>query len=235
VDDLREPANLDELLGFTFVRPAPRSLRYEKWCRWLDRIDRDLTDVLLNRAVWRAVNEIIRSKPDMPASHFFDLQALNYATAQAVAVRRQAEVGPRVVTLGSLLHDIADAPTVLSRRRRVGLHPWGQQHIGHEFFDEWEEEGTDHVDAARVLHDVENLSRRCESVKQYVDRQLAHADKRPPREVQVTFDDLDRAIDALGTTFRTYNVLVKAQDRVDMEPVPQYDWLAPFRTAWLAE
>lgn len=171
----------------------------------------------------------------MPPSHFFDLQALNYSTAQAVAVRRQAEVSARVVTLGRLLKDISEHPEVLSRERYVAMWPWGMQHLGDEFFTEWAGEGGDHVDPARVSSDFDSLYRRCETVKRYVDTRLAHAEPRRPSDSPITFNDLDGAIDAFGELIRTYTALLTAVDRAYIEPVPQYDWCAPFRVAWLPD
>lgn len=226
-------ANLDEMFGRSKVEAPKRDSRYEKWCQWLKAIDRELTDLYLNRSVWRGVTEIVRAKADMPPSHFFDLQALNYSTAQAVAVRRQAEVSDRVVTLGRLLKDIGEFPEVLSRQRYVAMWPWGMQHLGDEFFDEWAGEGGDHVGPARVLSDFDGLYRKCETVKRYVDTRIAHAEPRRPSDVAITFDDLDSAIDALGELFQRYTALLTAVDRTVIEPVPQYDWCAPFRVAWL--
>lgn len=232
ISDPSEAPNLDELLGRTRVKAPPRDSRYDKWCRWLEEIDRELTDVFLNRSVWRGVDEILRKNPDLPPSHYFTFQALNYATTEAVAVRRQAEVDPRVVTLGRLIDEISSNPSVMSRQRHVALYPWGMQHLGDDFFNAWAEPGTDHVDPATVLGDLDGMRGQ---IRRYVDKRIAHAEKRRPKDVPVTFDDLDRAIDALGETFRKYSTLVRAVDRVDMVPVPQYDWVAPFRIAWLTE
>ena len=174
--------NFDEVSGRRRVRPPRRDSRYEKWCRWLKEIDRELTDVYLNRALWRAVNEIVRAKPDMPPSHFFDLQALNYSTAQAVAVRRQAEVSDRVVTLGRLLKDIFDFPEVLTRQRYVALYPWGRQYFGDLYFNKWAGEGGNHVDPANVWSDLDDLYQKCEGVRRYVDTRLAHAERRRPTD-----------------------------------------------------
>ncbi|HXC77097.1 MAG TPA: hypothetical protein VNU19_08590, partial [Candidatus Acidoferrum sp.] len=184
-----------------------------------------------NRAVWRAVNGMIAVHPAMPPSHFFAVQAQNYATTQAVAVRRQADVSGQVITLGGLLADIAGKPEHLTRERYVSMYPWGMQHLGDRDFDAFTHAGGAHVDPTLVASDQRRLSDQSQSIRTYVNRRLAHFDKKPPPVPN--FDDLDAAIDTLGSLFHKYNLLLTGADRAFMEPIPQYDWLAPFRIPWM--
>jgi hypothetical protein len=40
-------------------------------------------------------------------------------------------------------------------------------------------------------------------------------------------------IDRIGDLFRKYALLLTASSWMTLEPVPQYDWLAVFREAWI--
>jgi hypothetical protein len=137
--------NIDELRG---RKPAVANsdLRYLKWRRWLDDIDRDLTDVAITRYVWKAIVEVLNEHPAMPPSHMFDVLTRSYAVSQSVAVRRQAEIDSRSVTMGRLLNEISQTPQALSREGFVGLLPWGMQHLGDEQFNQWAAPGAAHVD-----------------------------------------------------------------------------------------
>lgn len=54
----------------------------------------------LHRHTFSEVRGIVESNTDLPDSYFFEYLTDTYATTQAVAVRRQADNTPRVVTLG---------------------------------------------------------------------------------------------------------------------------------------
>jgi hypothetical protein len=229
------PPNLDEELRRKLIKPPPKDSRVEKWKRWHDLIDKDLTDIFGNREVWRAVNKIIDDNPALPSSHFFEFQALNYATTQAIAVRRQADIGGQVVTLGRLLAEVHVSPKLLTRDRYVSMFEWGMQWIGSKQFDGFAGDGGQHVDPATVAADQALLSEQSESIRKYVDKHLAHFEKPKAGATVPTFDDLDAAIGTLGELFRKYGVLLTATDRAVMAPVPQYDWLAPFRVPWIPQ
>lgn len=84
----------DRVLGVT-------DSRIEKWRRRIDgRISSDVHTMHLHRHTLSEVRGIVESNTDLPDSYFFEYLTDTYATTQAVAVRRQADNTPRVVTLG---------------------------------------------------------------------------------------------------------------------------------------
>ena len=65
-----------------------------KWVRWIEGdIKNDVIGMHHRRMVWRDVDEILRANPEVSElpSMFWDFHHDNYATAQAIAVRRQAD------------------------------------------------------------------------------------------------------------------------------------------------
>ena len=54
-----------------------------------------------------------------------------------------------------------------------------------------------------------------------------------PAEVKLRFNDIHDAIDVIGELFQRYHLLFTAADMVDLVPVIQHDWLAPFRQPWI--
>lgn len=214
----------------TVVSPA---ITHDRWCEWLTEIDADLTDLAVARHVWQTVNDIIARHSSMPPSLLFDVQARNYAAAQAVAVRRQVDRDSRSVTLARLLGEIQEAPEVLSRERYVGMFDWGMQNIGDSQFDEWAGNSGRHVDPAMVVNDLDALVGATDSIRHYVTKHIAHLDEHRGEVQLPTFNDLNAAIDVLFDLFRKYGVILTGSDRARMVPVPQYDWLAPLRIPWI--
>jgi AbiU2 len=227
--------SIDELLGRTQVVPPAADSRLDEWCAWVDDIDKDLTDVAIARYVWRTINRIVADHPAIPPSFLFDVQARNYAAAQTIAVRRHVDRDPRSVTMIRLLSAIRDSPEVLSRQRLVSRYPWGIQHLGDRQFDDWAGSDATHVDLAMVTTDIDKLIASTESIQHYVNKHIAHLDEKRVSAAVPTFDDLDNAIDTLFELFRKYALMLTGHDRAVMEPVPQYDWLAPLRMPWITE
>jgi len=222
--------------GEELVEPTTPHSRDETWCLWLDTIDGDITSMYANREAWMTVMKIVGEHPAMPPSHFFDLMAQNYATTQAVAVRRQADTSPTVISLGRLLSEIVEHPEILSRQRHVALYRADLQWVGHKEFNTFAGAEMDHVDAGAVQADIDLLRDSSEAIRKYVNKHIAHHEESPPLTfVTPTFSDLDQAIDTLGSLVSRYTLMLMAVGRTVMAPVPQYDWLAPFKIPWLPD
>ena len=96
--------------------------RIAKWLRWLDdEIKPEVITMNLHRHVWREVRGIVERNGSLPPSYWFEFSSDTYATTQAVAIRRQAEVDSRVISLGRLIDEIGGDATRLTRKFWVGL------------------------------------------------------------------------------------------------------------------
>jgi hypothetical protein len=71
-------------------------------------------------------------------------------------------------------------------------------------------------------------------VKRYVDRLVAHWDRRGLKELP-TFDELNAALDVISEVFVEWAQWLTASHRAVMVPVFQYDWEAPLRVPWLRD
>jgi hypothetical protein len=186
-----------------------------------------------HREIYRTVRKIVSDHGALPASHFFDFLADTYGATQAIAVRRQAEVDPRVISLGSLLSEIAGDPERLSRERFLSEYDSIDRRRGER---EWNEKfaGTvgEHIDPKIVQGDLAELATGTRTTKDLVDKHLAHTDKKPLSNAP-TFEELHAAIDAINTQFEKYVLLLTVSSYATLVPVPQYDWLAIFREPWI--
>jgi hypothetical protein len=216
-------------------RANPEQERYERWLEWLGRIDHDVTQLALDRHVYQRLGEITHAA-NLPASYLFEAFRFWYVRAQATAIRRQCEVDPQSASLASLLDQMRRFPEVLTRTRYVGLYgaadDW--QFHAHAAFDRLAGAGVEKIPVGRIERDVERLADVARPVKGYVDRLVAHWDRRGlSSELHPTFAEMNTAIDAIGEVFMEWSQWLTAVTRAEMVPVFQYDWKAPLRVAWL--
>jgi hypothetical protein len=214
---------------------VPSDSRVEKWTRWLEeRIRSEVITMHWHRAVYREVGEIVRENANLPPSGFFTFLASAYGTTQAVAVRRQGEVNPRVVSLGTLLDEVANDPVRLTREWYLSMRDADDARHASRDFDYWAGEDGEHVQPERVRADLATLETAVRPIRGYVDQHLAHSDQRPRPDLP-TFDALHSAIDTLGGVFNKYSGLIRASSWATLEPVAQDDWLGIFRVPWIPE
>src|SRR5207244_3447454 len=91
--------------------------RIAKWQDWLNnRIRPDVVTVYAYRDTFNELIRIAADNEQLPDSYFWDFLRGTYAASQAVAVRRQADVNPRTITLGRLLTEIASDATRFTRQ-----------------------------------------------------------------------------------------------------------------------
>ena len=211
--------------------------RIEKWLRWLEKeIQQEIFDMNLRRYVFRDVGEIIEANGSLPPSYWFEFSSDTYATTQAVAIRRQAEVDARVISLGQLIAEIGSDADRLTRKFWVGL--WSNSDAlrfgipDHAFTKHFAPGGGDHLDPAVPEADLARLARDAESVKRYVDQHIAHNDAKP-RGGLPTFEDVNASIDLIGELFIKYANLLTASTWTTVVPVMQDDWQAIFRERWI--
>ena len=67
---------------------------------------------------------------------------------------------------------------------------------------------------------------------QWVHKTVAHTSEVPAQSVP-TFDELDTALDRIIEIYMRWHLILTGNDLIDLEPVPQYDYLAPLRVPWI--
>jgi hypothetical protein len=211
--------------------------RVEKWRRWVegDYIRAEILRMYLNRAILRDVFEMAE-EADLPPSYFWDYMRELYGTTQAVAIRRQAEVDVRVITLGKLLSEIEADAHRITRKFYCGMwddDPQEQLLANHNFDERMAgKAGGTHLDPIIPATDLKRLRSKAASVKKFVDKHVAHADRRrdPP---SATFDDINGALDTIGELFAKYYEFLTASGWAMLEPAMQDNWKAIFQKPWI--
>lgn len=217
--------------------------RIDKWAKWIDgRIYQEVMSMNLHRETYLTVGKIVDENEELPDSYFLEYLQDTYAATQAVAVRRQAETRPDVISLGRLLREISDDAGRVTRSFFVGL--WDdddprevvaamRRAEAEAIFDEkFAGDAGGHLDPAIARRDLEALAATAESLKTFVDKHLAHADARPGDSLP-TFEQLHAAVDQIGEFYARYLLLLTAAGITTLVPIIQEDWLAIFRQPWI--
>ncbi len=201
----------------------------ERWQDWLNQINNDLSTVYLYRAIWTTMAQTIDGNLAIPRTPALGMIASNYATTQAVAVRRLADLGRDTISFARLLTEIIAKPRALTARSAL---PAG------EIVDilAWEQRFAravpgGHVDPAPLERALAELTTAAESIRKYVDRHVAHRDRRPLATMP-TFIDLNGAIDHLGELSSKCELLLHGADRLPM-PVVLGDIMDAFSVPWV--
>jgi hypothetical protein len=190
-----------------------------------------------HRDTFKEVDRIATENGQLPDSYFWTFLQDTYATSQAVAVRRQAELKSSVRTLGRLLVEVAEDAHLLSREFFVGMweaRPDSVEAViaNRQFEQYFAGDVGDHLDPAIPQRDLAALITTSASVKTYVDQHVAHRDRKPKSGFP-TFADLDGAIDKIGEVFSRYSGLLRNKSMTDYVPAHQDDSLAVFRQPWI--
>jgi len=92
--------------------------------------------------------------------------------------------------------------------------------------------GQAEILSGEAKRDRERIVKVGEGIRDWVHKHVAHLSTTPSPTVP-TFDELDTALDAMAEVFARWNCIFTGVDLVSIEPVPQYDFLAPLRVPWL--
>jgi hypothetical protein len=212
--------------------------RVEEWRTRLEkRIWPEVRTMYLRRDVFQGVGRMVGGG-ELPPSYFWQYLGDTYAATQAPAIRRQADTRKDVASLATLLKDIRDNADYMTRESYLTCwaeDPHDQQYAANRF-DAWSAgSGGKHLDPTIPDDDLKALAATSASTKTYVDRYLAHsADDRDHegRSDVPTFDEIDGAVDQIGTLFQKYVHLLTAVDQMLHTILPN-DWFRIFHRPWL--
>jgi hypothetical protein len=227
-------------------RVAADRSKYDKWRRWLDGADGEANGKITNEVVamharrvpWRELTRLANRR-DLPSpdSYWWEWVVDCYAVTQSIAIRRQLDQQTTAVSLGRILRELVDHPGAMTRE--LWLSSW-EAKDDHDVWlanKQWDEKFAS-ADEPAILNpalptaDLKALEEGGHRMRGYVDRHVAHLDRRGS-EVVPTFNDIDDAVDLIGALFTRYHALLTASGYTQLEPAFQDDWAAPLRTAWL--
>lgn len=207
---------------------------YQKWDKWIDELGDEITNLWWQRLVYSEVREIVRSNVAIhEPGDFFHWLSVWYSSSMAVAVRRLGDRHQNSISYRKLLEGIRDHPDIISRTRFKKRFVGGvyQEFQADLDLDNHIGAGREHIDPAFVTKEIHELETRTASLKHYVDKRVAHHDKKEFNAVP-PYSDLDDAIDFLWRLHQRYYPIFRSWPFGDF-PSFGYDWKKVFRYAWL--
>lgn len=171
----------------------------------LVEIRNEVQDLATDRDVYWKVREVIHNNFRLltTSSPFFDMLNDAYAHATASRVRRLVDRDSATVSLRRLIEQLAHYPDLIAGK----------------------------MSADDLKRDLAELDATCKKVKAYVDKFVAHHDKKSDVPVP-THRELNEAVDTLIAKFRKYYALI---NKADVDVVVKYEEepLSIFRFPWI--
>jgi hypothetical protein len=213
--------------------------RRDRLIQWLEVIFRDLQDLLIKDHIFWKLQDIVRGNPKFKhASGLFTRwMASVFIQSAAAAVRRQAKTNHDTVSLKRFLLEVQKYPGLVSREHYTrffdGKKAWHIESAQRQF-DGVADEGGTHISAALVEQQLRELGDAVQGIEHYVDRRIAHYDKRGLARPTPTLGDLSRALNVIEDLVTRYWVLLKGE-AISVRPTIVYDWMDIFRFPWIGE
>lgn len=209
--------------------------KLDKWKRWLDRIEEEITELFVIREIFYEVQRMVEENPRIQKpSSFYSFLAKGYTAAAAMGVRRQLKCDGTSISFLRLMNEIIENPTLLSREHFVGLGEAENAELLNRVFDRHADKSGKYVDVHRMKSDRDGLKQKGKKCETFADRYIAHLDKRGMPGIP-SFAELDTCIDFLGELLKRYVLLLRADTLLSVLPTYQYDWKAIFREPWMPE
>ncbi|MDQ5807154.1 MAG: hypothetical protein M3320_00600 [Actinomycetota bacterium] len=212
-----------------------------KWREWINgRIRDDVLRLHQQRIVWDGMQQVIRHNADLPrVSVLWEYLFDTYTAAQAAAVRRLTETeDTQVQSLGQLLHQIGagDQRTVTREWWMSGWPTnWNEEAEGLRLFESVAGAGAAEFPAQKARDDLQRLRATATKVKDFVDRYLAHMDKRGLDVAHLPkVGELHDAIDLIRDLYASYSLLLTTTPDARRElDLPLENWRDPLKLPWI--
>lgn len=209
--------------------------RFNKWSKWLEVIEKEVTNLFRYQYIFNEVQEIIKKNPKIQKpSSFYEFVGTSYVSFMVMGIRRQIKIDNQSISFARLLREIIETPDILTRKRFVALYISGiGEECGNRDFNLFAENDADYIDSSKIQKDFEKLKLTGKKLEDFADKRIAHSDIREPKNIPI-FQDIDDSIYFLGELLKKYVLLFRAEGLLFVLPVYQYDWKEIFKHAWLA-
>ena len=207
-----------------------------KWCDWIDHLDKEFTELAINRLIFEHLRFIYQSNSDIKTPfNLFIWMLHHYAVSVQVAIRRITSANNNNVEmpLGNLLKQIIKNPQVVNRDSFVNLYDDRIKRAADTFFDEIVGENISHVDPHEVENDLSKMKEACSAVKTFVDKRIAHLELRAKHLDPIPFDEMHKSIGIVEEIFTKYKFLLMADDSSILPDTWWFDWREVLTKPWI--
>ena len=201
---------------------------FDKWVQWLEKIESDLYCVVNNQQIYKYFINVVNANIDHikanEGSLFCDFVRQCYGVQAASAIRRQIKEGDDSISLMRLLKQIKQCASQFTYDFYLKCYPVINEHeVQKSKFQEFSDDGKT-ISEDKIDDDIEELE-KIGKVADFVDRKIAHLDKRGLKEL-VTYNDLEESINILNKMICKYIRLITnaVPEYSSLEATIQWDW-----------
>lgn len=218
---------------------ATTNPQIDRWRQELEVVHNEIVGLAHNRRLFRDIFEIVNANPRLPkSSAVYGWMIDGYVSLATMAVRRQVDERPDVVSFAHLLGGIAASPQIITRAWFVSQYHHPATAWADKDFDAFDPGRYGSVDPQIVSDDLNRLKTTAGAVETFANKHIAHRDRKialkqaatPPT---VTWGELNKAIDFLAELLAKYELLLTQRKMLGAEPVIQSDWQEVFRLPWI--
>lgn len=183
----------------------------KKWIEWFRAIRADVRSLLLSRQIFWEIQRIIGANAKLQEQPplFNRWLATNYVVAATAGIRRQLDRDSRSVSLVRSLTDVEvtleERPCILSRANFVKNYRPELRETAERDYDELVGAGEQCVDVAFVRYDLDRFCAAAETVREFVNKRVAHWDE--VADPKVLLGEVDTALDILSRLVDKYTRL----------------------------
>ena len=135
------------------------------------------------------------------------------------------------------MDDIAQNPQAIQREWFVSQYKddhLKDRDVPNSDFDRYTDTITDsHVSVQKIQNDILFLVKEANEMRIFVNKYLAHHDKKQENYKVPTFEDAYKIIKHIDDLYCKYYLLLNQGGMTSREPVIQYDWWEVFNIPWI--
>lgn len=201
---------------------------FSRWADWMEKIQNDLQEIVDYQQIYRyfinTVNANLQHINDNQGSVFCDFIRKCYGTYAASGIRRHSKNGDESISLMKLLDQLKKSANQFTYQFHLEQYPLKDDGIEWQkkTFEYFSEDGNS-LSEEIIEEDIQTVKDIAGKVSKYVDRAVAHLDKRGIKE-DITYKDITDSVDLFNKITCKYIGLITSEGYETLQPSIQGNW-----------
>jgi hypothetical protein len=215
------------------MRPGDAARLRRKWRRWIKVIGDLVAQTGIDDYVFLKSMEVAaRDGVVDPGNQAYQWAMRVYATHLAVGIRRLVDSSDKTYSLLCLVQSISMNPQVITRASFVRRYPPYSKHLGNAEFDSIAGKGESSLPRGLVEVDLHQLRALASRIRPFVDKVVAHRERRPRGARRLTWREKHQAIEELDRICVKYTAILNQAGMRTMLPLNLHAYDMDIQTVW---